>query len=37
MREEFINLDFEVCETMMNTNTLSHIAAIKALLPHMVK
>ena len=36
-REEFINLDFEVCQTMMNTNMLAHIAATKVLLPHMMK
>jgi dehydrogenase/reductase SDR family protein 7B len=36
MREEFINLDFDVCETMMNTNLLAHIAATKVLLPHML-
>ena len=37
MREEFKLLDFEVCESMMNTNLLSHIAATKAALPHMIK
>ena len=34
-REEFKQLDFSVCETMMNTNVLSHIAATKAVLPGM--
>lgn len=37
MRDEFKDLDFEVCETMMNTNLLSHIAATKAALPGMIK
>lgn len=36
MREEFINMDLEVCQTMMNTNLLAHIAATKALLPAMI-
>lgn len=36
MRDEFSVLDFSVCETMVNTNLLSHIAVIKALLPGMV-
>ena len=36
MREEFHNLDFSVCETMVNTNLLSHIAATKAALPEMM-
>jgi dehydrogenase/reductase SDR family protein 7B len=36
MREEFKNLDFSVCETMVNTNLLSHIAATKAALPEMM-
>ena len=37
MRDEFKNLDFGVCETMVNTNLLSHIAASKAALPGMIK
>lgn len=36
MRDEFKNLDFSVCEIMMNTNLLSHIAATKAVLPGMI-
>ncbi len=36
MRDEFKDLDFSVCETMMNTNLLSHIAATKAVLPGMI-
>ena len=36
MREEFKNMDFSVCETMINTNLLSHIATIKAALPEMI-
>ena len=35
MRDEFSALDFSVCESMLNTNLLSHIAIIKACLPHM--
>lgn len=37
MREEFKLLDFSVCETVLNTNLLSHIAATKAALPQMIK
>jgi len=37
MRDEFQELDFSVCETMLNTNLLSHIAVIKAALPYMAK
>ena len=37
MREEFKNLDFGVCETMINTNLLSQIAATKAALPGMTQ
>lgn len=37
MREEFKNLDFSVCESMINTNLLSHIAATKAALPGMIQ
>ena len=37
MRDEFKNLDFGVCETMVNTNLLSHIAASKAALPGMIE
>lgn len=36
MRDEFSVLDFSVCETMLNTNLLSHIAVIKAALPYMI-
>lgn len=36
MREEFINCDYKTCEYMMNTNCLSHIALVKALLPQMI-
>lgn len=36
MREEFKNLDFSVCETMINTNLLAHIAVTKAALPEML-
>jgi short-subunit dehydrogenase len=35
MREEFSALEFSVCESMVNTNLLSHIAVVKACLPHM--
>jgi len=37
MREEFKDLDFAVCETMVNTNMLAHIATIKAALPAMIE
>ena len=37
MRDVFANLDFSVCETMVNTNLLSHIAATKAILPNLIK
>jgi dehydrogenase/reductase SDR family protein 7B len=37
MRDVFDNLDFSVCESMVNTNLLSHIAATKAILPSMIK
>jgi short-subunit dehydrogenase len=36
MREEFVNCEFSTCEYMMNTNCLSHIALVKALLPSMI-
>ena len=35
MREEFKKMELSTCETMMNTNMLSHIAATKAALPGM--
>jgi len=37
MREEFVNTEFSTCEYMMNTNCLSHIALVKALLPQMIQ
>jgi len=37
MRDEFKNLDLTVCETMLNTNLLSHIAVTKAALTDMIK
>ncbi len=37
MREEFKKMELSTCETMMNTNMLSHIAATKAALPGMKK
>lgn len=37
MRDEFKDLDFSVCETMLNTNLLSQIAATKAALPGMTE
>lgn len=36
MRDEFKNLEFQVCENMLNTNLLSHIAVTKAILPGMI-
>lgn len=36
MREEFKLLEFDVCETVINTNLLSHIAATKSVLPGMI-
>ena len=36
MREEFKNLEFSVCESMVNVNLLSQIAATKAALPGMM-
>jgi len=37
MRSEFNILDFSVCETMVNTNLLSHIGATKAALIGMIE
>jgi len=37
MREEFLNTQFDTCQYMMNTNCLSHIAIVKAVLPQMIK
>lgn len=37
MREEFVNMDYSTCEYMMNTNCMSHIALVKALLPGMIE
>ena len=36
-RDCFEDLDFEVCERMMNVNCMSHIAVIKAALPGMTE
>lgn len=36
MREEFMDTTYDTCEYMMNTNCLSHIALVKAVLPNMV-
>jgi short-subunit dehydrogenase len=36
MREEFKNVEFKVCQYMMNTNCLSHIALVHAFLPKMI-
>ncbi len=36
MRDEFKNIELSVCETMLNTNLLSHIAVTKAVLPGMI-
>ena len=36
-RDSFDDLDFEVCERMMNVNCTSHIAVIKAALPGMTQ
>ena len=36
-RDDFDDLSFEVCETMMNVNCLGHIAVIKAVLPGMTE
>jgi short-subunit dehydrogenase len=36
MREEFCNMEFSTCQYMMNTNCMSHIALVKALLPQMI-
>jgi short-subunit dehydrogenase len=35
MREEFSKMELSTCETIMNTNMLSHIAATKAALSGM--
>jgi len=35
MREDFSKMELSACETIMNTNMLSHIAATKAVLPGM--
>ncbi len=37
IRDIFENLDFSVCETLVNTNLLSHIAVCKAVLPNLIK
>lgn len=37
IRDKFEDLDFSVCETLMNVNCSSHISVIKAALPGMKK
>ena len=35
MKKNFVDFDFESCQTMINTNCTSHIALTKAFLPHL--